>query len=257
MSSTPRQPLWTGFLLLICMGGAWELLAQLWGSPFLPPPSRILGAWVRLLVDGELPMASLTTLARCFAGFALAATVAVPLGTAMGLSRVVYGLLEPLVECLRPIPSAAAIPVAILFLGIADGMKVAVVVFGCVWPILLNTIHGVQSIDAILVDTGRTLGLERGAFLRKIVLPAALPSIATGCRISLAIALILAITVEMIVGGPGLGYLILDFERSFRYADMYAGIFMLGLLGYGINWIFTRVDRRFLAWARIATDRFA
>ena len=142
----------------------------------------------------------------------------------MGRSRRIALLLNPIAEILRPIPSAAIIPVAILFLGIDERMKIAVVVFGSTLPILLNTIYGVRSVDLLLIDTGRTFNLSRLAFLRKIVIPAALPSIATGLRISLAISLILTITVEMIAGNSGLGFLILDYERSFRYAGVYAGV---------------------------------
>lgn len=255
INSKPRN--WPGFFLIVGIFILWELLDQftLGGGLFLPPPSRIMVAWFSLSHNGELPVATLNTLERCFAGYFIAVIIAIPLGTAMGSSSRIYNLLEPLVESLRPIPSAAIIPVAILFFGIEDSMKISVVVYGCLWPILLNTIHGIHTTDSVLIDTGRTFGLKGIELLQKIVLPAALPSIVTGCRISLAIALILSITVEMIGGGPGLGYLILDFERSFRYPEMYAGILTLGLVGYGINWGISNLDRRFLAWSKTATDR--
>ena len=185
-------------------------------SIFLPPPTQIAAHLVHLIGTGELLDAAGTTLARCFGGYSLAAAVAIPVGIAMGRSRRIALLLNPIAEILRPIPSAAIIPVAILFLGIDERMKIAVVVFGSTLPILLNTIYGVRSVDLLLIDTGRTFNLSRLAFLRKIVIPAALPSIATGLRISLAISLILTITVAMIAGNSGLGFLILDYERSFR-----------------------------------------
>jgi ABC-type nitrate/sulfonate/bicarbonate transport system permease component len=140
--------------------------------------------------------------------------------------------------------------VAILFLGIGSGMKVAVIIFGTSWPILINTIHGVQSLDPVLLETGRTFNLGRWAFLQKIVFPAALPGIMTGLRISLAISLILGITVEMIAGRAGLGFLILDYERSFKYAEMYAGIALLGVIGFLLNSLMARVETRLVGWAR-------
>jgi len=149
---------------------------------------------------------------------------------------------------LRPLPSAAIIPVAILFLGIFDSMKVAVITFGALWPILLNTVDGVRNIDPVLLDTARTLSLTRGQALMKIVVPGASPGVFTGMRISLAIALILSITVEMIAGNNGLGFYILDWERSFHFREMYAGILALGGVGYMLNHAFLLVDRRIMRW---------
>jgi ABC-type nitrate/sulfonate/bicarbonate transport system permease component len=166
----------------------------------------------------------------------------------MGRSKKINNLLEPLVEMLRPIPSAAIIPVAILFFGIFDSMKIFVISFACVWPILLNTIDGVKSIDRTLIETGMTFNLTKKQFLFKIVLPGASPNIVTGMRISLAISLILAITVEMISGNNGLGFFILDAERSFKYPEMYAGILLIGVIGYLINTIFLKSTNRVMEW---------
>ena len=243
---------WQGMCLLAGVVLVWELGAHLnvINAAFLPPPTQIAAAFADAITSGEMAAAALLTLARCLGGYALTAIAGIILGVLMGISQRIYSLLEPLIEMLRPIPSAAVIPIAILFLGIDERMKLAVIMFGSLWPILLNTIHGVRSVDPLLIDTGRTFNLTGSAFLWKIVIPASLPHIATGLRISLAISLILTITVEMIAGSSGLGFLILDYERSFRYPPMYAGIVLLGLIGFLLNAVVVSVERRWLAWTR-------
>jgi ABC-type nitrate/sulfonate/bicarbonate transport system permease component len=153
-----------------------------------------------------------------------------------------------LIEFLRPMPSVAIIPVAILLLGIGDGMIVAVTVYASLWPILINTIDGVKQIDPVLVQTGRVFGLSPWRLLRSIILPAASPYIVTGLRISLAIALILVTTAEMIAGWRGLGFYILDEERSLRNSHMYAGIIVVSLLGYFLNRLFLLMEARMMRW---------
>ena len=140
------------------------------------------------------------------------------LGIVLGYFRFVHSLLEMLIEFLRPMPSVAIIPVAILALGIGDSMIVAVTVYASVWPILINTLDGVRHIEKILLDTGRTFSLGRRQILWQIILPAASPYIVTGLRIGLSIALILVTTAEMIAGSKGLGFFILDEERSMNSA---------------------------------------
>ena len=166
----------------------------------------------------------------------------------MGSVSIIYRLLEPITEFIRPIPASAYIPVAILILGIGNEMKIFVVFLACTFPILLNTYGGVRGIDPVVIDTGRTFGVGPLNALSQITLPAALPSILIGMRISLGTSLIVSIVAEMITGDSGIGYFILDAQRVFRIPDMYAGILTLGLLGYCINFIFLRMEQHFLRW---------
>src|SRR5262249_10340594 len=122
------------------------------------------------------------------------------------------------------------------------------VFLACLFPILLNTFGGVRGIDPILVDTGRTFNVSRLRALAQIIFPAALPSILTGMRISLGIALVVAVVAAMIVGNSGMGYFILNMQRIFRVPEMFAGIFMLGLLGFIINLLFLQIERYLLRW---------
>ncbi|HEY3303909.1 MAG TPA: ABC transporter permease [Candidatus Binatia bacterium] len=233
----------------------WELSSR--SSPdlksYFPPPSEVLSVLFRLAFARELFGHFVDTLARFLGGYFLAATIAISLGVVLGYSRFAHSLFDPLIELLRPMPSVAIIPVAILLLGIDDAMMIGVTVYACAWPILLNTIDGVRSIDRTLIDTGRTFGLGRWRILREIALPAASPYIATGLRVSLPIALILVTTSEMVVGSSGLGYFILDEERSFRTKEMYAGIVVVALLGYVLNRLFVALENRAIAWHRGST----
>ena len=241
---------WPGFLLFALLlliweiGSAWKLVDPV----SIPRVSLILAAWIDGLRNGQLLTQLMPSLWRIFSGFGLAVIIAVPLGLLMGSISLFYRLLEPVTEFIRPIPAAAYIPVAILFLGIGNEMKIFVVFLACLFPILLNTYGGVRGVDPVLVDTGRTFGVSRLRALWQIVFPAALPNILTGMRISLGISLIVAVVSEMIAGNSGIGYYILDMQRIFRVPDMFAGIFTLGLLGFFINFVFLKVEQHVLRW---------
>src|ERR1700751_626809 len=214
---------WPGFLLVVLILVLWEFAsAQKWIDPVsMPRVSTIALSWVKNSNNGALLESLGPTLARIGAGFGLAAVVAIPLGLLMGSVPFIYRLFEPITEFVRPIPSSAYIPVAILFLGIDNAMKIFIVVVGCFFPILLNTYGGVRGVDPVLIDTGRTFGLSRVKALWQIVLPAALPSVLTGIRISLGIGLIVVVIAEMIAGDSGIGYFILDRQRVFRIQEMF------------------------------------
>jgi ABC-type nitrate/sulfonate/bicarbonate transport system permease component len=241
---------WPGFVLFVIILIAWEYASayDLVDQVSVPRVSAIITSWIAGVKNGQLLTALLPSLGRLFAGFGIAVVVAVPLGLLMGSIALIYRLLEPLTEFIRPIPAAAYIPVAILFLGIGNEMKIFVVVLACLFPILLNTYGGVRGVDPVLIDTGRTFGVSRLKALWQIVFPAALPSILTGMRISLGIALIVVVVAEMIAGNSGIGYYILDMQRVFRVPEMFAGIFTLGLLGFMINFVFLKIEQHFLRW---------
>jgi ABC-type nitrate/sulfonate/bicarbonate transport system permease component len=190
------------------------------------------------------------TLGRFLEGYLIAAAIAVTLGIVLGYFPSVHSLFETLIEFLRPMPSVAIIPVAILVLGIGDAMVVAVTVYASIWPILVNTIDGVRHIERTLIDTARTFGLSQARILHQIILPAASPYIVTGLRVSLSIALILVTTAEMIAGSKGLGFFILDEERSFRSVNMYAGVILVAILGYALNGLFVALEEKALRWRR-------
>jgi NitT/TauT family transport system permease protein len=248
---------WLGLIALAAVLLLWEASARL--NPLLSQYFPSVGAIGESLFDSIIKRALashlLATLSRFLIAYILAAAIAVTLGVGLGYFRGAYNLAEILIEFLRPMPSVAMIPIAILILGIGSPMIIAVTVYATVWPILINTIDGVRSVESTLIETGRTFGLGGWRILRTIVLPAALPHIVTGLRISVAIALILVTTGEMVVGGSGLGFFILDEERSLRSSNMYAGIALVGIVGYGLNRLFLFFESRVMAWHSGMTAR--
>ncbi|MBW7458071.1 ABC transporter permease [Paenibacillus sepulcri] len=247
---------WPGFLLIVVLLMVWEAASatKMVDPVSLPRISLIVKSWGESLFGGELLKQLLPSLGRIFAGFGIAVVIAIPLGLLMGTNRFIYRLLEPITEFVRPIPSSAYIPIAILFLGIGNEMKIFVIFLACIFPVLLNTYGGVRGVDPVLIDTGRTFGISRLRTLWQIVLPASLPSILTGMRISIGIALIVSVVAEMISGNSGIGYFILDMQRIFRVPEMFAGIFTLGILGYLINLLFLRIEKYFLRWRGAAHE---
>ena len=239
-----------GFLLLIALGVLWEAVVRLniVDTPTLPALTSVLLAFWQLLTDGTFASVFLPSLERLFIGYFIACVVAVVLGVAMGFNRWIYRLFEPLVEILRPIPSPAYVPMAILFLGIGNQMKIFMVAFASFFPVLLNTISGVVNVERVLIDTGRTFGLSRAQMITKVVLPSASVYIMTGMRISLAVALIVTVLAEMVTGNDGIGFFILSSQRSFHIAEMYAAVIALAIVGYALNHLFLLIEGRLLAW---------
>jgi NitT/TauT family transport system permease protein/sulfonate transport system permease protein len=239
-----------GFVVLAALLVLWEAVSRagIVNSIYVPPITKIAGELARLIANGELAKHLGGSALRFFLGFGAATVLGLAVGLAMGYFRAGYLLLEPLIELLRPLPPPAIIPIAILFLGIENQMKIFVITFACFFPIVVNTVQGVAGIDRVLIDTARTFGLTTREILWKIVLPSASPNIVAGMRISLAIALILTVISEMVASNDGIGFFILDTERAFRIADMYAGIFTLMVVGYLINRLFVAVEARALAW---------
>ena len=239
-----------GIAVLLALLLLWEMSVRLrWVvTPTWPAVSSVFETFWQACMDGTYLEVFGPSLKRLGIGYLIATVVAVAIGVAMGVWRRMYLLFEPLVELLRPIPSPAYLPMAILFLGIDNTMKVFMVAFASFFPILLNTVAGVRSVDPVLVDTGRTFGLTRPQIIGRIVLPAAGGYILTGMRISLAIALIVTVIAEMVAGNSGIGFYILGAQRSFLVPEMYAGVIALALLGFGLNKGFVALEKMALSW---------
>jgi ABC-type nitrate/sulfonate/bicarbonate transport system permease component len=181
-------------------------------------------------------------------GLAVACAIAIPFGIAVGSSGLLYRSVRAVIEFLRPIPSVALIPLAVLIWGSGLESKVFLAAFAATWPLLMQTLYGVQDVDPVATDTARSFGFTRAQRLVHVTLPSAVPYIATGVRISAAVALILAVTAELVIGSPGLGREINIARQSEAVDIMYALIVVTGLLGWGMNVVFARVERRVLHW---------
>ncbi len=198
---------------------------------------------------GDLGRAALGTLGVWGAGLALATLLGGAAGIALALVPWLERLTRPLIEFMRPIPSVALIPVALIVIGLGFRMEVTLIAFASIWPVLFNAKAGVEGVDPRFLETGRILGLGRAAIVLRIVLPAALPAVATGVRTAAAIALVLAITVEMLTGQKGLGFFLQFAALNGQFAQMWAGTMFAGLLGLALNAIFLTAERRLLVWS--------
>jgi ABC-type nitrate/sulfonate/bicarbonate transport system permease component len=236
------------FGLPIILLAAWWFASADSTDFFFPPLSEILTAlkeeWFGpRLLDDVVP-----GVLRLLAGYAVAIVIAVSLGVLIGTSRTVRGMLEPVLEFFRAIPPPVLVPIFILLFGIGDGMKVIVIAFGCMWPILLNTVEGVRAVDSVLSDTARVYRITGSARLRKLVLPSASPQIYAGLRQGLSVAIILMVISELFAASNGLGFAVVQAQRSFAIPETWAGMLMLGLLGFLLAMLFKVVENRQLAW---------
>jgi sulfonate transport system permease protein len=255
---TRRDLLWglasigfTGLLVLL-----WHLVSayRLVAPVFLPPPLAAFEALAKGFEDGRLSSASAETLERIFLGWLLASALGIAMGAWIGISVFARTFVMPTLELIRPLPASAAIPVAISFFGLSDAMVLVSVGFGAVWPMLLATAYGVAAVDVRLVEVSHMLRLGRLSYLRKIALPNALPDILSGMRVGLVVALIITIVGEMLTSQTGLGQWVVLSARSFRSADLFAGIIVLGLIGLISALLLTQLERWALRWRPAAAS---
>ena len=236
-----------GLPVLLVLG--WALATRGTTTLYFPPPSRVLDAFVSTWLSPETLMRDvLPSLGRFGIGVLLSIVIGIVAGTAIGATPWLRALLEPMLEFFRAIPPVVLGPVLMLLLGIDDTMKLAVIVSGSVWPVLLNTIEGVRGTDPVLVDTSRSYRIRGALAYRYVVLPAASPQIMAGVRLCLSIGLILMVISEMFASSSGLGYQIVYFQRQYMVAEMWSGILLLGLVGVAVAFVFQLVERRVLHW---------
>jgi ABC-type nitrate/sulfonate/bicarbonate transport system permease component len=230
--------------------GVWQLVvnAHLISAVYLPGPDRTWAALVRGFAAGTLADQLLHTVERMLLGWLLASLVGIVIGALIGMSKPARTYLGPTLEFLRPLPASAVIPLGIAFFGLSDGMVLGVIAFGALWPTLLATVHGFAAVEPCLYEVSRVLRMSRFAVMWKIALPSSLPDILGGMRLSLTVSLILAIVGEMLASRPGLGSGILVAARTYHAPDLYAGVVLLGVLGYVAAQGLFAVEARVLRW---------
>jgi len=216
----------------------------------LPPPSQVARRWWDYLASGELPQDAMATLLRVFVGFAIGAGLALPLGLWMGARNGVYEVFNPLVQLLRPIPPIAFIPLAILWFGLGNPPAFFLISLGAFFPVLMNTIAGVRSVDAIYVRAAENLGASSGTLFWRVLFPGAMPSILSGLRVGVGVAFIVVIVAEMIAVNSGLGYRILEAREYFWSDKILAGMISIGVIGLAIDTAMARLNGRLLSWHR-------
>jgi sulfonate transport system permease protein len=225
---------------------AWELAIR--GGAvqydYLPAPSAILAGLWELARTGQLWDDAAHTVTSVILGWAIAGAIGITLGLVLGISPAARRWSLASLEVLRPMPGIAFVPVALLLFGFSLETELLVVVFPALWPVLINTMGGVANVHARLLDVGATFRLDRVAIVRRILIPAALPSILVGLRLSITLALVLAIVAEMVGNPTGLGYAVLRDQQALRPALMFANVIVIGLLGIVLNMVLTQLSRR-------------
>ena len=239
-----------GLAVLAALVAFWsEAVALKWVSPvFLPAPSRVATALAHGWGERDLADKFFGTVGHMLAGWGVASLAGVALGALIGSSAAAQAYLGPTLEFLRPLPASAIVPVAISLFGLTSQMAVGVIAFGSIWPVLLAAVHGFASVEPTLREVERALGLSRMASIVKIALPSAAPDILAGLRLGLTVSLILAVVCEMIAGLDGLGQWVLVAARSYRSADVFAGVLLLGVIGVVANASLSLLEGRMLRW---------
>ena len=228
----------------------WELGAQLGlvTSRLLPPPSAILTAFIADVANTTLLAHAWTTVWRSVSGFVIGSMAGIIVGVLMARTRLFRMMMEPLVFLGYPVPKIALFPIFTFIFGFGALSKVAFISLECFYPVVVTTYFGVKGINTRLIWTASNFGASYGKIMRGVVLPAALPSIMSGLRIALPIAIIVAVLTEMIGDSAGLGHYISISATRFRFANIYAGILMVGLCGWALDALLARAQRRRLAW---------
>ena len=243
--------------MLLALLALWWLAShgQWISKVFLPTPEATLtslGEGLNLMgaSGGELVAFTRDTVKRMVLGWLLASVAGVALGAMIGISAAARAWLLPTLEFIRPLPASAVMPLAISIFGLSPGMVLFVVAFGAMWPVLLATIYGFANVETRLREVAAALQISKRDFVLKIGLPSAMPDILAGMRLSLTVSLIVAVVGEMIASQSGLGQAILMAARSFRSSELFAGIVLLGLIGFISNAVLAQAERHLLQWQK-------
>jgi len=244
-----------GVFVVILLLVFWQVGAMIKQTVYVPPVSTIFLTFIKEWFSPTFGQQAVPSLYRMVVGYFFATVIGVTIGIIIGSFKKIYQLLDPVLQFWRAIPATAIIPVGILLIGIGDQMKIVVICFGAMWPILINSADGARLVPTERLDTARIFGLTPIETLLRVIVPSASPMIAAGMRTGLSIAFIMIVVSEMIGSTDGLGYYILQAQRTFAIPEMYGGIGLLAILGYLLNVLFVQVEKRVLAWHYGQTTR--
>lgn len=252
----PRRIAFAGLLLPIAVAALWEVLvgAGIANGRLMPPPSVVARTLWGLAISGDLLTHALATLGRVAAGFGLGAGVGTVLGALTGALPVARGLLDPTLQALRAIPSIAWVPLFILWFGIFEGSKIALIAVGVFFPIYLGVAAAIQGIDRKIVEVGRVFRLSRLAMVRRVLLPAILPAWFTALRSGLGLGFMFVVAAEIMGASEGLGYLLVDGQQLGRADTVIAAIISFAVLGKLADGLLLALMRPFLAWQDLRRD---
>jgi ABC-type nitrate/sulfonate/bicarbonate transport system permease component len=245
---------WLVFIAFLLL---WQWITTSADNPYFPPPTQILDAagqaWFsgpanRLFVTDAVTGDLLPSLGRLLAGWLIAVVVGVPIGLALGRSPIVTDYVSTMFFFARSVPATLLVPVFLVMFGIGPRMEIVTILWGTIWPILLNTIDGARSVDEVKVETSRAFRIRRPHWILGVVLPAALPKVFAGMRLALSIAIILMIVSELMGSASGIGYRLINAQGGFQLPEMWAWIVLVSVLGFVSNLLLSSVEKRALAW---------
>ncbi len=242
---TVKQTLAIGFVLIL-----WQVVPS-WGwvdSRTLPPLTDVMQGLVGLVVSGKLFVYALASFKRALSGFVLAILLGIPLGFFMGWFKRVERVFDPVVQLFRNTATLALYPVFLLIFGLGELSKIGIIFWGCLWPILINTIDGVRLIDPILIKSARSMAIPTIPLFTKVILPASIPAIITGLRLSATHSIIVLVAAEILGSDSGLGFLIFEARDSYDAPAMYSGIIILSMLGLLLNYLIVQFEKRVTYW---------
>ena len=251
-----RRRRWTSAIVVVGLLALWQAASSFgWTNAYLlPSPLRVARALVLAAGNGELLRHSAASGARVALGFLLAVALAFPAAVLVSLAPAIGSAIEPLLNFLRNIPPLALVPVLILWFGIGEASKLALIVLSAFFPIFMGTVSGLGSVDPRLIEMGRSVGLSRMRILARVMIPERVPSIANGLRLGLGYSWRALVGAEMVAASSGLGYWILDAEQMARIDVVFAGILTIGFLGILIDRAAYAASTRLLPWAHLESQ---
>lgn len=250
-AALPRRPHQAGaisvrLVSIVVVLAAWEVLAgYIYPSVLIPPLSKVLVAGVELTRSGELPQHIAASMARILSGFVVGSIVAAPLGLVMGMSRLVRNAVDPFIQFLRFVPAIAWLTPAVIWFGIGEMSKVAVIIYATVFVVAINTMVGVSNVSPNKIWAAHMLGANRMQIFWRVMLPASLPFILTGMRLAMGGSFAAVVSAEMVSSNEGLGFLIFNSRLWMATDAIFVAILVLGALGYTTDWLFRWAIRRF------------
>lgn len=245
------------YIIILAIIILWELLPrlELIDTFLLPPFSDVIISWVQLIISGEMFRHFYISMFRVLIGFFLGIGIALPLGVFMGWYKGFEEVVDPLLQACRSSSTIALYPVFLLLFGIGESAKIAIIIWGTIWPTLLSTTSGVKHSDPLLIKSARSMGVSGMTLLTKVVIPNAVPSILTGIRLSAAHSILVVVVAEMIGAHAGIGFSIFNFEERYAVPEMYAMILTLSLMGVTVNYLLNILERKLTVWKeKVVTD---
>lgn len=245
-----REHPWLSLLSFVVILLLWEGVSRMaWVPPlFLPAPSAILSEGWTMLKTGVIFKHILASLSRILWGFLIACSLGVMVGILTGFFSIPEAIGNPIIAATFPIPKIAILPLLILWLGIGEASKIAVIALGVFFPMVINVYTGVKNVDPLLIKAALSLGSNRTRIIRKVILPSILPMIFAGMKLGIGIALLLVVAAEMVAADAGIGFMILTAADLMQTKKLMVGLILLSLLGIFFNWLFQKLERFFIPW---------